>query len=428
MKTETNIAYVRNFRPRPFSTKLLEKHEVFCDKFGRLWHYNQETGLWSENTEIVLDAELRQEFLSVDIVKSHYVNEIIADVKGLSFRGTDIPEPHWRFIPFENGVYDLDRRELVAYSPDMFFTTKLAVSYNPDATCPTIDRIFREIVESEKMTDLYEIIAYCLLRDYPNQRLFFLYGCGGNGKTTFVRILENVLGKSNISTVSLFEFQTNRFAGSDLFGKFANISVEVDHRDLNRTGLLKRLTGGDLIRAEKKYQHAFNFRNHAKLLFLVNELPRTPDKTPAFYRRLHLVEFPFVFEGSDEDRLLLSRIPQEEYEGLVAKCVDVLREMMKRGFAFTHESKSSQMAETYEELTNPLDTFLNEHCESNPDGLIPKCEFRQRFAQYLKHKGLRSWSDAQIGNEMKNVYNYEEGKKSVAGKRSWCWLGVKWRM
>ncbi len=37
---------------------------------------------------------------------------------------------------------------------------------------PTIDKIFEEWVGEEYVKTLYQIIAYCLLPDYPMNRLF----------------------------------------------------------------------------------------------------------------------------------------------------------------------------------------------------------------------------------------------------------------
>lgn len=57
---------------------------------------------------------------------------------------------------------------------------------------PVMDRIFTEWVgESHKRT-LYEIISYCMLSDYPINRLFCFIGAGMNGKSKFLELLRNL--------------------------------------------------------------------------------------------------------------------------------------------------------------------------------------------------------------------------------------------
>lgn len=103
----------------------------------------------------------------------------------------------------------------------------------------------------------------------------------------------------------------------------------------------------------------------------MNELPRTPDKTVAFFRRVCSVEFHNKFTGKRQDRILLARIPREEYEGLAAKCVEVLCDTKERGFAFTNKTEASEMERRYEKLTNPLKTFLNKVCQKDFGSQIP---------------------------------------------------------
>jgi putative DNA primase/helicase len=43
----------------------------------------------------------------------------------------------------------------------------------------------------------------------------------------------------------------NRFATAELYGKLANIDADISKEALKNAGILKKLTGGDLIAAEK---------------------------------------------------------------------------------------------------------------------------------------------------------------------------------
>jgi putative DNA primase/helicase len=76
----------------------------------------------------------------------------------------------------------------------------------------------------------------------------------------------------------------NTFAAADLYGRMANICGDVEPF-LRRTDLLKQLTGGDVIRAERKFRDAFEFAWRGVPYFSANRMPVSPDQSRAFADR-----------------------------------------------------------------------------------------------------------------------------------------------
>jgi len=412
--------------PRGYTLLLFKRYKVLHDREKRFWIYNPDSGLWKDNASIILEKDLRKYLLpkEKEEISRRIVGEILADTQSLASQDIKLPEAPWHFIPFENGYYDLKTESFRRYSSEVYFTSKLQVKYNEKAICPFIDGIFSQLVPPEKVVDLYELSAYSLIRYYPYQKVFFLYGSGGNGKSVFARILEMLIGQHNISHVSLTDFQKNRFSKAELDGKFINMCTELDYQDLTRTDVLKQLTGGDSIQVEKKFQHPYNFINYAKLIFLTNELPRTTDKTNAFYRRVFLINFPYTFDGENADRSLLDKIGRNEVEGLAFKCLGILKTLMGRNFSFTNDQAITRLMEDYERVSNPFDTFISECCETTNTAFITKQEFKERFYEWLKQKGYRLWDDKAIKEAMMKHDFYEE-KKKVGDNRPNCWVGLK---
>jgi len=412
---------------RDYSNRILKDGlKIICDKYGRVFVFQSSSELWIEDGIKLIEQKLRKNYLKGSDLNSHQVREVIDDLKSLCLIGEEFSSPSWTLIPFDDLIYDLDTGETAFFFPEFHFTSKLAVEYNPKATCPTIDRIFHELVPAERVIDLYEMIAYCFIRAYHNQIIFFLYGSGANGKGVFTYILQRVLGKKNTSSVSLNSLQHDRFSAADLHQKLANICPELRYEELRNTDLVKKLCGGDYVRAERKYGHPFEFRNYAKLIFITNSLPSTFDKTHGFYRRIFLIEFPNTFDGDKQDRLLLSKIPREEYEGLAYKCLGLLPGLREKGFAFTNQPDPKKVAEEYEELSNPLDTFLEKQCVEVEDGFIPKIEFKQKLTQWAKAKGNRVLNDKEIKIEMAHK-GIEGHKLTFSGDRKNGWVGIQWR-
>jgi putative DNA primase/helicase len=420
------MAKTREWTPRPYSLSLSKEFDLCFDKFKRFWIFDKDSGLWIESADNLLEKVIREKLLRGPELSCHHVNEIIKDVKSLSYIN-DVPkDPGEELIPFANKIYDLKNKKSINYSKEYFFTSKLAVNYTPGATCPTIDRIFKQIVPSDRVIDLYEIIAYIFLRHYQNQLIFFLYGSGANGKGVYTKILERVLGIDNISSVSLTSLQYNKFSVAELYHKLANICSELRNEEMKNTDLIKKLSGGDTIPAERKFGHPFQFTNFAKLIFVTNALPPVNDKTYAFYRRLFLLEFPYTFEGPDQDRELLSKIAPLEYEGLAVKSLVTILSLKKRGFAFTNQPDPNKAAVEYERLSNPLDTFLKEICEEDESGQITKTDFKEAYTEWAKENGHRVLTDQEIKRIMTNKGIMDRKVSFLGSERKNAWIGIKW--
>ncbi|MFC1607142.1 phage/plasmid primase, P4 family [Candidatus Latescibacterota bacterium] len=272
---------------RDITKNVLNHHKFKCDKYDRLWCYVENEGIWRIEGDIILDNILRKHgFLFKNEKKNHHINEIIKDVRGL-IRTMEVPEePPPYLIPFNNVIYNLKNDKTLNHSPQYFFINKLPVDYSAEVKdCPTIGKYFQRFVIPEHVTTLYELVGYSLYRDYPYQKLFMLYGSGSNGKSVFTNILTNLLGVENTSQVPVDELQHNKFAPGRLYGKFINIASEMDYKKLSKTSQLKQASGGDYLSCERKFKEPFPFKNYAKLIFNTNQLPRTDDKTDAFYRR-----------------------------------------------------------------------------------------------------------------------------------------------
>jgi putative DNA primase/helicase len=76
----------------------------------------------------------------------------------------------------------------------------------------------------------------------PYHRAVLLFGHGRNGKGTFLRLIEKLIGPRFVSAVTLQSLGEGRFASADLFGKIANISGDLDARYIKRADVFKMAT------------------------------------------------------------------------------------------------------------------------------------------------------------------------------------------
>lgn len=442
----------KKFRPREFSLPLLKIFDLRSDTKKRFWIFDKEEQIWREDAELHLGPYLRKSLLPQKLSKRYYVAEILADTKALSFK-TKIPkEPPPYLIPFRNKIYDLKKDKILDYSPKFFFINKLAVdldeglwkdtlkkmkSSKSEEDCrilaPKIFKVFSEIVVPDDIITLYEIAAYCLYRSYPYSKVFICYGAGANGKTAYANILRRMLGPDNTTQVSLDDLQWNRFAGSWLYGKIANICGELEYTVLKKTKLFKQATGGDRLTCDRKWKEQFEFKSYAKMIFLTNRVPATSDKSKAFYRRTFLVEFPREFFDEDKKTIqeLVENLPAKEFEELGVLSLLILREMYQRKtkrFVFTQHKSIEAAIKEYEDLSDPIKKFLEERTEETKDGYIPIDEFKKEFIHFMEKEKQIAWNSQEINKGMR-WHGYIQRSQKVPGERFnvRAWQNLRWK-
>ncbi|MBA7610769.1 hypothetical protein ES703_17982 [subsurface metagenome] len=394
----------KDFNPRPYSNEILKRYKLLFDKHRRFWYYDSKVGIWKENFPLFLNEKLRKEVLEFKHLKKHSLSEIISDLEGLCYieNRPDEPEPY--LIPFNNLIYNLETERTLEYNPDYFFINKLKANYNPKAGAyPHIQTFFENIVRKEDIITLKEIIAYCYYRGYPYPKSFWLYGNGANGKSKYAEIIRRIIGKENISGVSLTRLEESQFATWQLYGKLANISPEMSVNVIKNTNMLKSLTGQDLIAMERKFKDPFVYQSYSKLIFLCNEIPWSQDKSFAFYRRVFLLEFPNRFEiALKADPRIIDKIPELEFESLAFECLSLMKDLYseERNFAFLAHQRTMNVQKEYEKVSDPLGLFLEEKTEPNPEGDIPVIGFNNEYKKWQGEKNLRVWTDHLISRVM----------------------------
>jgi len=326
-----------------------------------------------------------------------------------------------------------------------FFLFRVPHIFNPQSSKrpELIDSLFSDWVSPEYVPVLYEILGYTLLRCQYAKKFFILYGPGDNGKTTYAELLRIFVGRNNCSALSMDEIISDRFAVASLMGKMANISGELVPT-IKRADRLKLLTGGDEIFAQEKFQAGFFFTPYAKLLFMGNSIPSTPDSSRGFYERTLIIPFLNNFPPEKRNPRLLERLREEEMEGLLGKIItETLPAFIKRGFRFSVDYPFDELRRRWDSLSNPLDGFFRKHLVPNegryfvPNFVIFKsyeayCQKtnttrlgHREFADYLKKEGYKR-DTKRLNDEEIKIYK-TRGFEPSTPCRGWWMYGSDWR-
>lgn len=235
------------------------------------------------------------------------------------------------YLNLKNGMLDWKSGDLLMHSPEFKSTVQFPVNWSPDATCPTVDRFFEQVLHSDLVALMWEIIGICVFTGMGFQKAIFFDGLGRNGKGTVLRLIEALIPIAFVANVELQELMRDKFAKAQLYGKIVSIVGDLSSKALEDPSIFKQLTGQDRVTAEFKYGQPFSFTSQATMLFAANKLPETFDSSKGFYSRLLIVPFDKVsLDETEVDDTLEDRM-HLELEGVLVKAVAGLKRAMERG-------------------------------------------------------------------------------------------------
>lgn len=224
----------------------------------------------------------------------------------------------WNFIAFTNGVLDVETMEFRDWAEDDVISNVIPHRWNPDAKSDLLYKTLEKMAcgDTATLMNLQEFIGICMMRS--NTRMPFypvLIGSGSNGKSSYIKLLKNVLGTENISALQPKEIGAH-FMGAHIVGKLANLGDDIADAYLDGAdcGIIKRISTGERIFTDVKGTTGFDFEPYCTMVFSCNAFPRCKDTTEGFLRRLFPIEFNahFTANDADYDPMIATKLKTEE--------------------------------------------------------------------------------------------------------------------
>ena len=393
------------------------------DDTGKIYVFNE--GVYEEAETMI--RGLVEQWLGIEVSK-HFLDEVLGHIERASYvKRSEFNKPG-ALIPVQNGLLDLDTEELSPFNKDKIFTFKSDAVYDKTKKSTKFLKAVNEWVDPQDVPLLQEISGYCLLPGMPFHKLFFLHGTGFNGKGSYIRTLQAILGKDHCSNLSLEEFDGNhRFAMARLYGKMINVSSEPrTDRDL-QTNLLKKICGEDFIDAEEKNkQKALNFMNIAKPFILGNKFPKVNDNTMAFWERAETIKFSSSFTGAKQIPTIWNTWinDQDEMSGILNWKLEGLHRLIKNnGFTKTKSSEKTKIE--FQKISDTTGAFLNEYCEHFKEGVYIKRDLYERYREYCDVEGLDCDPLSRFSIKINSQTWIKSGNKRIEGKLEHVWIGLR---
>lgn len=350
-----------------------------CAKTRLLYYYDEKLGLYKNNNDYIKGVMTKlcpslKEFQKKEVLS--YLDTFL-ELNPVTFN----KNPYT--VSFLNGRLDLKTMTFEEHSPEHLETIHLHVNYNPRATGETADEFFETATcgDNECKKLLLEAIGYSFIKTAALHKAFLLYGGGRNGKSTFLDIIKEICGHENCTSIS-FKDLGEKFRVAELYNKLVSLSGDISAQPLKDSDLFKQICGGDEITIERKNAHPFTDTVFATLFFSANKLPRTPDTTYGFYRKLVIIPFNAnlnkvsLVEGAEFHRKLMGDIEYIAYKAILA-----IKNVLDNTHEFTEPDSVKQIMQAYKiDNSSVLSWIASKKYDAK---YLTSIKFEELFASYV---------------------------------------------
>ena len=406
-------------------TRKLEEELIFKSirDTGEICSYDVNKGIYVPNGKCLIEEQL--ELLCPEI-STHKVQEVIQKIRRRNPADRKDFDSNDSIINVQNGLLDIDTRELKSHSSDYLSTIQLPIIYDQNAKCPNVLKFLSQVLHPQDIFTAMEIIGYILLKSNKYEKAFMLFGSGDNGKSVFIKLVESFVGPQNTSHVTLQDLDSDRFSSADLFEKLVNTFADLPAHKLSSTGTFKTVVSGDSIRAQYKYGQPFSFVNKAKLIYSANKIPDSDDTSHAYYKRWLILAFErSLTEGTKDTNLIQKLTTSQELSGLLNLAIIGIRQLEREG-GF-RDIPVEEVKKDYERKSNTVKAFLVDMCRIDlgaPDFIIYTSELYEEYKKYCGRRKERPLDANIFGIELKKE-GIEKERLRGHGQREYYYIGIQ---
>lgn len=395
--------------------KAMLKEYQFIKNDRFFYKYDDNLGIWKStstgeiNSIVTKDLDKYCNYWSDSTTRgitSFISNTVHGNIEGDTF--DKVFNKNIYSIVFKNGTLDLRTGEFepIFYTYD-YNTVRIPHNYNAEASRPinTINFLSMITDKTEEIDFIFQWMGYLMVKGYPIQKMLFLNGDGGNGKSTLIKLMTSVVGEDNTSAVSMKSLIDNRFQSALLYNKLFNTVADIGSDFFDDSSILKALTGDDVITIERKGENGFSYKNFAKMTYSCNRLPKFKDTSGGLERRILVLDLNQDFTSIVKNSgIHINDIlnDTEEMERVVAYSVKKFMEVIENNHNFT-ESESMLKAKSDWLSDDPIVDFMSEVFEytGKKEDSIQMADFMKNYKSYCSERGYKAMSQKNVIENIK---------------------------
>ena len=327
-------------------------------------------------------------------------------------------------IAFDNGIYDINTKQLLDFSPNYHITNLIPHNYQPGSYDSTVDDVFNRLSCDDKdiRAVIEEAIGFCFYRKNElSQTTFIFVGDKANGKSTLLAMIKRLLGYENYAALDMEELD-ERFSTIQLANKLANIGDDLSNNFLQgkTVSTFKKVASGNTLKGEFKGKDIVYFEPYCKQFYSTNDLARMKDPTGAILRRLLIIPMNAYFskDNTDYDPYIIDKLTSENaMEYLINISLEGLQRVLTNN-SFTTTSAINEQLDDFNRANNPLINFVEE-CECDSADYLtttPITTIYSRYTVYCEENGYMPENRTTFSKRLATTCDFKSCTKRLNGK------------
>lgn len=387
------------------------------DKSGRIYRYAMEAGQRFRSTITAIEDPTVRDAAQKHARKMESARSIEAMIRlaRSDMRVVVMPDEFdtdpW-ILPVMNGVVDLQTGEFRDATRDDLVLNRAGTWYDDKARCPKWHSFLEDVIpSSEVRAFLQRAVGYSLTGDVSEQVLFFLFGLGANGKSTFLETVMALLGDySTQAAPDLLLTQqrdTHPAKIANLFRKRFVVCTEIgQHATLDST-TMKRLTGGETRTARRMRENPWDYTPTDKFWIGANNKPNIEEQTVAVWRRINLIPFTQhipkasevepTYDGPVQNPDLPAEL-KEELPGILNWALEGCKAWQEHGLEPPVVVQAA--TDKYQREADVIQAFLDDMCVL--DGEVSATQLYESYKAWCRDTGEEPVTQRAFGTELSN--------------------------
>lgn len=356
--------------------------------------------------EGLLDIKLARFFESTSAMRAILAQ--LQDYDSMKMDVGSIDPPGLLATP--QGVLDLFTGDLLPHDPERPITRLAGVAHDAQVQSPYWDMVVQHLdaLKSGDHGILRRYIGAAAVGRAPDRKLLWLYGNGGDGKSTLMRILRGALGEysTSIPAEALAVDGARGAHGHELlaplFGSRLAAAMEVP-ANVNWP-LLKSLSGGDQRTTKRSHGRFYSFEPRCHLIIASNEEPRVLHGDQAARDRLVVIRWHRPSEPDPELSAVLSvDCPERDalYRAALGWIVTGAAEYIREGYGIVDTPIIGYQAPV------GLAAWWLDRVDSGAfrigDGWTPAASLMEDARQWCSKHSMESPSDTAVGTFVRTM-------------------------
>lgn len=417
----------RNKIIRETSKQILSKYNfATIEETKEILYYQR--GVYLKGGETLIEKEAEQLF-GYNISNSH-INEIKGHIIRRTFVKSYEFDKDLNIVNVSNGLYNIKENKLKSHTPTYFSRNQKPIHFDPNAKPQLVGKFLSEVLYPHEIRTAVEMMAYTFLRDNPYEVYCILIGIGANGKGVFTGIISKLHGFYNVSNVPLEAILNEKFALADTENKDVNIDTELSNGIITDISVLKKITGRQPVRIQRKNQQPYESILYAKQFFSSNKIPSITDDSDGRFRREIPISFPNQFQdGINADPKLLEKLTTpEELSGIFNVLMKALRRVQKNNGIFLNQKTIQERREKNELTINSVKSFAEKNIviSFSLQDYVIKDNLYQEYVRFCRNEQVVIIQrKVNFGRELKKLIPELDEWKESSGERRTIWKGIR---